>query len=54
MVLGTPLGHDAFVQAHLASVRADHDVLLNRLPAVPDLQAAWLILSFCAGPRPNF
>ncbi len=54
MSLATPLGLDAFAQAHLASVRADRDILLSRLPAVPDLQEAWMILSFCARPRPNF
>ena len=29
-------------------------MLLERIPAVPDLQAAWLILLFCASPRANF
>ena len=32
----------------------DHDVLLERIPAVPDLQAAWLLLSYCASARANF
>ena len=33
--------------------RADHDVLLERISAVPDLQAAWLLLSHCASARPD-
>ena len=39
-ILGTPIGHEAFVKAQLMALRADHDVLLERIPAVPDLQAA--------------
>ena len=49
--LGTPIGHEAFVKAQLVARRADHDVLLERIPAVPDLQAAWVIviLRVCSG-----
>ena len=53
-VLGTPLGHPAFVSAHLRSVSDDHRVFLHRIPAIPDLQAAWLLLSQCANPRANY
>ena len=39
-VLGTPLGHPDFVAAQL-----------QRIPRVPDLQSAWLLLLHCASPR---
>ncbi|OLP76330.1 132 kDa protein [Symbiodinium microadriaticum] len=54
LVLGTPLGSDAFVQSQLELKRAEHDKLLTRIPAVEDLQAAWLLLRFCACPRANY
>ncbi|OLP82880.1 hypothetical protein AK812_SmicGene36427 [Symbiodinium microadriaticum] len=43
LVLGTPLGNDAFVQRQLELKRAEHDKLLTRIPAVEDLQAAWCL-----------
>ena len=52
-VLGTPLGHGSYVQAQLRSKAASHRVLLERIPAIPDLQSAWLLLLFCASPRAN-
>eukprot|EP00973_Karenia_brevis_P090932 12405089-Karenia_brevis.AAC.1 len=30
-ILGTPLGHDAYVRARLRSIRQDHNVLLDRI-----------------------
>ena len=54
VILGTPLGHFDFVQRHLQSKVESHRVLLERIPAVPDLQAAWLILLCCASARANF
>ena len=50
-VLGTPLGTDEFVRAFLAEKRQEHDLLLGRIPAVPDLQASWLCCS-CSAPTP--
>ena len=47
VVLGTPVGHAAFVQAHLRQKRAEQQQLLDRIPCVPDLQAAWLVLLYC-------
>ena len=32
----------------------DHTLLLERIPEVPDLQSAWLILLFCASTRANY
>ncbi|OLQ08844.1 hypothetical protein AK812_SmicGene7597 [Symbiodinium microadriaticum] len=52
--LGSPLGHDAFVARQLRHKRDDHDRLLASIPAVDDLQAAWLLLRFCAAPRANY
>ena len=46
-ILRTPIGHEAFVKAH-------HDVLPDRIPTVPDSEAAWLLLSYCASARANF
>ena len=54
VILGTPLGHPNFVQAHLRSMIDSHWSLLEMIQAVLDLQAAWLILLFCASARANF
>ena len=43
-ILGTPIGHEVFVEAQL----------MARIPAVLDLQAAWLLLSYCASASANF
>ena len=53
-ILGTPLGHAAFVEARLREISDEHRQLLDRLQSVPDLQSAWLILSQCASTRANF
>ena len=53
-VLGTPLGHDDFVAAHLESVLAEHQILLTRIPLVKDVQSAWLLLLHCASVRACF
>ena len=42
-VLGCPLGHTDFVDAHLEGT----SVLLERIPSVPD-QSAWLLLTHCS------
>ena len=51
--LGTPLGSPQFVSKELEKVATNHQVLLDRIPHVQDLQSAWLLLLFCASPRPN-
>ena len=53
-VLGTPMGHPAFVAAHLERTTAEHQVLLDRIPHVPDVQSAWLLLLHCASARANY
>ena len=45
-VLGT--GQPDFVSAHLDGKVHDHELLLSRIPAVPDLQSAWALLVHCA------
>ena len=46
LVLGAPLGSEAFVRRELGRKRVVQDQLLSRLPAVGDLQSAWLLLLF--------
>ena len=53
-VLGTPLGHRDFVAAALIRKQDDHTLLFQRIPAVPHLQSAWLLLLLCALPRCNY
>ena len=50
-VLGAPIGHLAFVAAQLAEHQA---TLLQRIPLMPDLQSAWLLLLHCAGARATY
>ena len=50
-VLGTPLGHEDFVAAHLESVLTEHHMFLSRIPEVKDVQSAWLLLLHCASAR---
>ena len=54
LVLGTPLGTDEYVAAVLAAKRETQQRLLSCIPDVPDLQASWLLLHFCAAPRANY
>ena len=48
------LGHPDFVEKFLEGKMAEHRVLLDRIPEVPDTQSAWLLLSYCAAARANF
>ena len=50
-VLGTPVGSDAFVAAHVEEKLEDEARLWNALPEVPDLQCAWQLLLKSASPR---
>ena len=53
-VLGTPLGQPEFVVEQLREVSQSHASLFEKIPAVPDLQCAWLLLLFCASTRANY
>ena len=53
-VCWAPLGTDAYVRAHLQDIVDSHQVLLGRIPAVPDLQSAWVLLLYCASTRANY
>ena len=53
VVLGSPVGHPAFVQAWAEDrLRAEQE-LLDQLLKLPDVQCAWLLLLMCASPRAN-
>ena len=54
VVLGTPLGDPAFIQAYLEKKVEEQRTLLARIPLVPDLQSAWLILLHCAAAKANY
>ena len=53
-VLGTPLGHPAYVRSRLAAVSEKHDQLIAQILSVSDLQCAWILLLYCAAARPNY
>ena len=46
-VLGAPLGWE-YTTRFLEKKSEQHDILFQRVPMVPDVQASWLLLSFCA------
>ena len=50
VVLGSPVGHPAFVQAWAEERLRTEQQLLDQLPK---LQCAWLLLRLCASPRAN-
>ena len=54
VVLGAPVGTDAFAAAEGERAAAREQTLLDGLLATDDLQVAWLLLVFCAGPRANY
>ena len=49
-ILGAPFGHQEFVSAQLEKKLQKQETLIRRIPLVPDLQSAWLILLHCAVP----
>ena len=53
-VLGVPIGQEEYIKNHLAKKSDEHQVLMDRIPLVQDLQAAWLLLFCCAGSRATF
>ena len=50
-VLGAPVGH---VRRSLAKTLEKHQVLLDAIQTVPDVQSAWLLLLHCASARANY
>ena len=53
-VLGVPIGHPAYIQTQLQQISAQHSEFLDKIPALEDVQASWLLLLFCASPRANY
>ena len=53
-IFGAPFGHPEFVAAQLEKSFQKQETLIRRIPLVPDLQAAWLILLHCASARANY
>ena len=53
IVLGSPVGQEAFITAQLSAKRGEHQVLLDRISCVSDVQTAWLLLLFCGATRAN-
>ena len=50
-VLGNPVGSRRFVEEVVQKRLEEEHKLLEAIPPVLDLQAAWQILLHCAGPR---
>ena len=46
-VLGSPVGHPAFVTRQLERTSVKHQVLSDRIPLVEDVQSAWLFPPLC-------
>ena len=53
-VLGVPIGHPAYIQTQLQQISAQHSEFLEKIPALEDVQASWLLPLFCACPRANY
>ena len=54
-VLGAPKGRDEYTTRFLEKKSEKHDILFQRIPMVPDVQASWLLLSFSVPPHgPTF
>ena len=53
VVLGAPLGGEAFVSAKGTKRLEEEKKLFDALPHLPDLQCAWLLFYFSAAPRAN-
>ena len=54
--MGAPIGTDAYAYAQhfLQNTSTSHRPLLEQLPHLQDLQAAWLLLLYTASPRSNY
>ena len=54
VVLGAPVGTDAFAAAEGTRQAASEQPLLDGLLALDSLQTAWLLLLYCVAPRANY
>ncbi|MDA8584044.1 hypothetical protein N9L68_07405 [bacterium] len=54
LVLGIPLGSPEHIRARARERNAEKQRFVDALVGLPDVQAAWLLLSFCAAPRANY
>ena len=54
VVLGVPVGRAEYTLAKLEAKSRKHNVLLDRITSVHDLQSAWCLLLYCAAARANF
>ena len=54
LVLVTLLGSPQFVNKELEKISSKHRSLMEKIFLIADLQCAWLLLLFCAAPRPNY
>ena len=52
--LGESVGRPEYVDAQLRVTTEKHQTLLQRIPAVPDVQSAWSLLLQCASSRANY
>ena len=53
-IKGIPVGQPGFVRRFLEKKSEEQKLLFDRIPVVPDVQFAWLILLMCASTRANF
>ena len=53
VILGTPVGTPEFVQSFLDKRLRKQRTFWQKIQQVPDTQAAWLLLLYCAVPRAN-
>ena len=54
VVLGTPIGSNAFIDAHGRARMTKEKALLSQIWQMRDQQWAWVMLSQSAVPRANF
>ena len=48
------MGHPSYILFQLEQKADEHEELLRRIPAIQDVQLAWLLLLYCAVPRANY
>ena len=48
------MGHPSYILSQLEQKADEHEELLRRIPAIQDVQSAWLLLLYCAVPRANY